>query len=370
MSRGACAFRTLAGNEHQRAHALPKAGREPLAQAGRLFGTGQAAASTGRRAMNDLAQRFVKEPGAESAQQYARRVRRLALWYVSLSLLSLLGLALLVWKAQDYVTLTQRSNVETLTLAFLFVFFAYLLVLSAPGTWGVVRLLRHTLGGSWEDRQRRKMQALGPPKGRPVAADTNLILEREDRPGEAFELAVADAAGRMGTIRVDGARLSDEPAHKDGSSDVLAYFAAQATQVIRARGLDTDVDIVAWKALDDEEAEQYHGLVQFARNLERQLGRGELWPKATLTAADCEELENRLGAICPALRNEGFLPQWDYSAEHKVPVIPEPLGLLSLSRSEKRVDPVASMGCAVWVVAFVVAVLGLFVVSPPWVPGK
>jgi hypothetical protein len=46
------------------------------------------------------------------------------------------------------------------------------------------------------------------------------------------------------------------------------------------------------------------------------------------------------------------------------------LGLVSLRRNERRVDPVASMGCAVLVVLAVVFVLAIFVVFPPWVPGK
>ena len=88
-----------------------------------------------------------------------------------------------------------------------------------------------------------------------------------------------------------------------------------------------------------------------------------------LNAADCQTLEAALADICPALRDEGFLPHWDYEAEHKLPIIPEPLGLISLSRSEKRVDPVLSMGCAVWVVLALLGILVLFVLAPPWVPG-
>ena len=96
----------------------------------------------------------------------------------------------------------------------------------------------------------------------------------------------------------------------------------------------------------------------------------ELWPKVALSDADCAELERRLTAVCPALRNEAFLPHWDYAGEHKLPLIPEPLGLVSLSRTERRVDPEASMGCAVLVVLGAVAVLALFVKFPPWVPGS
>lgn len=319
--------------------------------------------------MSDIARGLIKEPGAEDALHYARRVRRLAVSYVALFALSLLGIGLLVWRAQLFVTLAQRSNVETLTLAFLMVFFGYLVTLSAPGVWGVLQIARHSLTGDWASRQQRKMRALGPSAGRPTVADLNVIVELEGQPGAAFELAVADSAGRMGRLRVDGARLSYLADHRDGSNDVLAYLERQVARVLGDRGQSVDVDIVAWKKIDDEDAERYHGMVEFARNLERQLGGGALWPKVQLTAADHQELENRLRSICPALRDEGFLPQWDYQAEHKLPIIPEPLGLISLNRTEQRVDPIASMGCAVLVVLVVVMILALFIVVPPWVPG-
>jgi hypothetical protein len=68
----------------------------------------------------------------------------------------------------------------------------------------------------------------------------------------------------------------------------------------------------------------------FATHLEQHLGAAELWPKHILTQADCAELERRLSALCPALRNDAFLPHWEYQGEHKIPLIPEPLGLISL----------------------------------------
>jgi hypothetical protein len=121
--------------------------------------------------------------------------------------------------------------------------------------------------------------------------------------------------------------------------------------------------------IDDEQTLQYHGMVHFARRLERHLDADELWPKIVLSDDDLAALERRLAAVCPALRSEGFLPDWEYEAEHKLPLIPEPLGLVSLSRSERRADPVASMGCAALVVVAAVAILALFTVFPPWVPG-
>jgi hypothetical protein len=318
--------------------------------------------------VSDAARRLIREPGADDPRQYVERVRRLACWYVGLFMLSLVGIVMLIWRAQLYVTLAQRSNVETLVLAFLFVFFAYLAVLSSRGAWGALRLARLSFGGDWLARQRRKTYALGPPR-RPSVVDLNVLLEQDQRPGESFTLTVADRAGSMGRLVVDGARLKYQPDHGGASNDVLAYVESQITRLLRERGQDVDVEIVVWKNIDDEAAERYHGLVEFARNLERQLDRGGLWPKVRLSATELSELEARLAEICPALRDEGFLPEWDYTAEHKLPLIPEPLGLVTLSRTYDRVDPSSSMGFAVLVVGILVMLLVLFTIIPPWVPG-
>lgn len=323
--------------------------------------------------MTDIGRTLIREPGAGEPGQYARRVFTLAAAYVGLFGGAVAGVALLIWKAQLYVTLSQRSNVETLVLAFLLVFFGYVAILSARGVPGAARIASYELlARATGDRaavERRKMEVLGPPRTSWPVVMLNVILEREGRPGEPFEIAVADGAGSMGPVRVDGARLTHVPAHRGGSNDLLAFVAVQVAEIVRRRGVEREVDVVAWKKIDDEATEQYYGLVEFARNLQRHLGAGDLWPKVVLTDADCHELERRLAAICPALRNEAFLPDWEYQAEHKVPIVPEPLGLVSLARTERRVDPVTSMGCAVLVVLAVVAILALFIVAPPWVPG-
>lgn len=324
--------------------------------------------------MSQTVQNLVKEPGADTAQHYRERVSLLAATYATLFVGSLVGIVLLVWKAQLFVALAQRSNVETLLLAFLMVFFLYLALISAKGAFGALRIAGFALQARLtRDRiavERRKLAALGPSTERPTVVELNVVLERADRPGEPFEVVLRDAAGEMGRIRVDGARALYYPAAADGSNEVLAFFARQVTDLLGRRGADHVVDIVFWKRIDDEAAEQYHGLVEFARNLGRALGQDGLWPTARLDLRDLRELERRLAEICPAVRDESFLPHWDYQGEHKVPIIPEPLGLLSLSRTERRVDPISSMGCAVLVVLAVVAVLALFSFLPPWVPGR
>jgi hypothetical protein len=89
-----------------------------------------------------------------------------------------------------------------------------------------------------------------------------------------------------------------------------------------------------------------------------------------LTADQRRRLEDDLRALCPALRNEAFLPDWEYEGEHKLPIIPEPLGIISLSRTERRVDPLSSLSATLVVVLLVVALICFFLLRPPWVPGR
>ncbi|HEY3080968.1 MAG TPA: hypothetical protein VGM69_13830 [Chloroflexota bacterium] len=159
---------------------------------------------------------LIREPGTSSPFQYARRVYQLAAAFVALFLLSLLGIALLVWKARLFVSLTQRSNVETLTLAFFALFFTYLGLLSAPGLAGTLRIayydgLIRRLGRERLAVERLKAEALGPPRAEPPFIAINRIIEHADRPGERLEIAVGDGAGGMGVVAADGAALTHRP---------------------------------------------------------------------------------------------------------------------------------------------------------------
>jgi hypothetical protein len=317
-------------------------------------------------------QTFVREPGAESAEEYEGRVRRLAQAYVGLFVGSLIGIGLLVWRGQYFVALSQRSNVETLTLAFFLVFFGYIGVISVGGARGGLMILRYDLARRRAkdklDIERRIMRHLGPPRGGAPIVALNRLLLRESKISDPFDVEIADEAGSMGSIHVDGAELSHVSTVRGGSNSLLAYFVHQVNNVL---GLDPPrgAEVVQWQKIDDESAVQYLSLVHFARMLERKLDAEELWPKLVLSDQHVDELTRRLSAICPALRMEGFLPDWEYAGEHKLPIIPEPLGLISLSRTERRVDPLASMGCAVLVVLGTVLILAAFIVFPPWVPG-
>jgi hypothetical protein len=150
--------------------------------------------------------------------------------------------------------------------------------------------------------------------------------------------------------------------------NLLAFFVQQAAEPLRKSNPSIELDVVEWGTLDDDGTKKWIALTQFAQNLGRQLG-APLWPVLRLTDADCGELERKLAAIVPALRDEAFLPEWEYTADHKLPIIPEPLGLITLGRSEKRADPIMAMGCATLVVCAAVLMIIVFVLAPPWVPG-
>src|SRR5215212_7449796 len=88
--------------------------------------------------MPGVEESVIREPASHTPGQYHQRVVGLACFYLGLFLLSLLGACLLLWQGKLFVTLAQRSNVETLVLAFFLVFFAYIAVIGAPGALGAL----------------------------------------------------------------------------------------------------------------------------------------------------------------------------------------------------------------------------------------
>jgi hypothetical protein len=315
--------------------------------------------------MRDLLKRVVSEPGADTAEGFSRRVRMLAATYLVLFSASCAGALVLAIHGKLFVTLAQRSNVETLTILFMLVFYAYLAALSARGALGAVRIFvfaaRRRYARDMPAERRRQLKRLGKAGNGPWAA-TNKVLERAD--GAALHFELRDGPESHGAIDVEGARISQREARGGGSADLLAYFVRQVAEVA-----GEEIAIVVWGQLDDDEGERYVAQVEFARALRRKLDAGPLWPTVSLTAEQCDEIARRLQRIAPALLEDALLPDWEYEAEHKLPVIPEPLGLVSLSRSAKRADPVATMGFATAMVLITLAVVVLFIIEKPWVPG-
>jgi hypothetical protein len=315
--------------------------------------------------MRGLIKRVISEPGADTPKSFARRLRLLGATYVVLFLACCAGEVLLAVKGKLFVTLAQRSNVETLTIAFLMVFYGYLATISAPGAFGATRMavfaLRRRFARDLLAERRRQMEALGERADGPWAALAK-VVERAD--GKPLRFDLVDDSGSHGRIEILGARVVQRDALRGGSADLLAYFVRQMSEVA-----GEDVPIVVWGQIDDDEGEKYLAQVEFARALQRHLKSPPLWPALSLSSEQTEEIARRLRSITPDLLDDALLPDWEYEAEHKLPVIPEPLGLVSLGRSAKRADPVATMGFATLMVLITLAVIVLFAIRPPWVPG-
>jgi len=304
---------------------------------------------------------LLAEPECSDPADYARRVKWLALIHPLLFLICVLGDVLLIWRGEFFITLAQRSNVEALTVAFCIVIFAYFAFLNAAGCLGALRVLLFRLRPR-ATREAAKQRALGAAgDGSAVALDTVILLADHDGP---WELPIRDAAGSLGTLRFEGVTISHVDAVRGGSNTLFAFIQRRIAELV-----DRDVEIVEWQSTDDDGFHAYrataHALEAIGTKLEI-----AAYPRVTLTAAHRDVLARQLEQMCPALRDEAFLPDWEFEGEHKLPIIPEPLGIISLSRSEKRVDPLATLVAALIVMSLLVGVTCFFLARPPWLPGR
>lgn len=321
----------------------------------------------------DVVQSVLREPQVQSPRQYRRHVKLLTLIYVTMFFSSILGIVVLCWHFKLFITLAQRSNVETLTIAFLVIFFAYLLAISFKGALAAVRVIYYKALSLFIDTitlQKRKVKALGKPESSEApAVALNFLIERDGNPNKPFTLELKDEAGDMGHIVVDGALLLHREAYRDGTYSLFPFIVHQIACLLKARKIDHRLDIVEWLAISDEALEKYISLTRFASNLSKQFGNVEMWPRLVLKDEECKKLEEELSKICATLRDESFFPHWEYGGDHKLPIIPEPLGIISLSKDEKRVDPITSMGAAAGMALICLLIALWMVFYHPWVPG-
>jgi len=305
--------------------------------------------------------RLLAEPDCSSPGEYARRVVWLAIVHLLLFLVCVLGDVLLIWRGEFFVTLAQRSNVEALTIAFCIAIFAYFAFLTVPGCVGAIRLAGYRLLPRAR-RERAKMRALGKPgDGQAVALDTVVALDGHDG---AWELEVRDEAGSLGRLRIEGVTIRHVDALRGGSNTLFGFLQTRFSKLSGA-----DIEIVEWESTSGDDYNRYRATTHALEASGAKLEIAAL-PRAVLTTAHKAELEAELSRMCPALRAEAFLPDWEFSGEHKLPIIPEPLGFISLSRSEKRVDPLATLVAALITMTLLVAITCFFLARPPWVPGK
>lgn len=316
---------------------------------------------------------ILTEQGTSSVPRYRSRVRRLAVFYLGIVIFSIISIAILIIRGRFFVTLAQRSNVETATIAVIIALFTYLTAVSLRGAFGALRIamlaLPAVFGAKHEDVEQKKQASLTWSKEKPGSVYLNAMV-RAGAADEPIRIPLEDEHGSLGTLVIDGAEMLhvDAPAHS--SNSIFAYFEKRLEALVSERNPNLRLSIIEWTTIDDESALRYASFVTFSRKLEAHLGSPPLWPLVELTDGDMATLCSEARQLCPILRNEAFLPDLEYEAEHRLPIIPEPLAFVTLSRSEKRADPQLSMGCAFIVTLVITIIVAVMAWMPPWVPGK
>jgi len=320
------------------------------------------------------ASHIIVEQGTRSVPEYRKRVRRLAIFYFGIVLFAVASVTMLVVRGRLFVALAQRSNVETATIAVIIALFTYLAAASFVGAVGAVRVallaLPGIFGAERSSVERRKQRALKWSDDKPGSVYLNALVRRAGGGDEPISIELADEHGSLGTVVIDGAALRHVKAPAHSSNSIFAYFERRIEALAEARDPDVQLSIIEWTSIDDESALRYASFVTFSRRLEAHLGCDALWPVVELTDGDIETLRREARELCPTLRNEAFLPDLEYQAEHRLPIIPEPLAFVTLSRSESRADPHVSMGCAFIVTLTITIIVAIMIWMPPWVPGK
>lgn len=315
----------------------------------------------------------VRHLAADTARGYARRVRVLAACYGVLNVTSIAAIALVSTRGRFLVTLAQRSNVETLTLVVVAVLALQYLLTTGRGALGAVRIAWLAIPRSRHERalerERRKHAAIRDgSQVKTVYLDKRVAADASPGP---LVWTLGDEAGVLGELRIAGAEMEFRGGKTGLSNSFFDYVANQIERIARRGDPRATLHVVFWASIDDDLAAAYAALLGAVDNLSTAVGRdASVWPAITLGASELRELTERIHEVLPAVRSECLLPDVEYQAEYRVPVLPEPLGLVQLSRQENRADPVGTMGCAALVMLMVVAVLIAFVWWPPWVPSK
>jgi hypothetical protein len=241
----------------------------------------------------------------------------------------------------------------------LLILFGYFAFATAPGAIGAARIAWHHIRRD----EGKLLRALGE-RGEGAKAAFDKAVELEGKPNEPWEIEIADDVGSLGRIRFKGVLVQQIDTFRNGSNTLLGYVENKIGELAKA-----DIAIVQWASTDEEQMRQFVASSDALRALGKKL-ETITWPTITLSLAARDALTREVGELCRALRDELFLPDWEYTVEHKLPIIPEPLGIISLSRSEQRVDPLASMVAALVVILGILGLIILFLVRAPWIPGK
>jgi hypothetical protein len=307
------------------------------------------------------------ESPVASVRDLRRRTTILAVIHVVLASAGVALLALLVLRLKLLVTLSQRSNVETLLLLFFAAFVLVLLVTTGPATMGAVTLFG--LRFFRAERRQRWIQAHRVEHGRAerTVALLNLWVAG---PEGTVELPLEDGFGRLGLLRIRGVELQFE----DGPAAVAGPLFELATAVLgklaKRDPHGSPPSVVLWANVDRAEAEVYQSQAHAFGRLAQALQKGPLWPTAVIDDEGAARLRAVLTEATPHLREAALMRDIDYAAEFSIPLVPEPLAFVQIHRSESRADPVASLGCATLMVLVALGAVIWVVLFPPWVPGK
>jgi hypothetical protein len=327
-----------------------------------------------------LSEELVKDKLTPSAGTYANRVRWLAVVYIVLNIVSLGITVAIAWRVQFFVTLAQRSNVETLVLAIIFVLAAYYLISTFRGFAGALRMAWLNMPVLWartpESRDRiehNKQDALRAPD-KPNSAFFDQAVRLKGKLDQPIRWRVGDSAGEMGELELDGVKITYYPRKGGINNSVFEFITDQLEYSLCTRGIRSDLQVVRWGSINDDEAASYYSTVRAFQNLERNLRQDRavsaLWPTVEIEQEDIDRIQSDIEKLVPVLRNESLLPNLEYEVEWTVPILPEPLGFMQLKRHENRADPVFTMGCATLIVLVILSAILLFIIAPPWVPSK
>lgn len=307
------------------------------------------------------------ESPVQSVPDLRRRTTLLAAIHLVLAAACVALLAVLVLQLKLLVTLAQRSNVETLLIGFFAAFVVVLLITTGPATVGAATLmalrLRH------RDRRQRWIQAHRVESARDdrTLALLNLWVTG---PAGVIEVPLEDGFGTLGLLRVQGVELQVENAPAALSGPLFELVTAVLDDVAGLDPHSSPLRLILWGNVDQAESEAYRSQVHAFDRLAQVLQTDPLWPVARIDAEGVARLRAVVAEAIPHLRETVLMPDIDYAAEFAIPLVPEPLAFVQITRRESRADPVASLGCATVMVVIALAVALWVVVFPPWVPSR
>jgi hypothetical protein len=296
-----------------------------------------------------------------------RRTNWLIAIHLVLSAAAIAVLALVAWRIRILITLAQRSNVETLVIAFVVIFLAYVLITTAPATIGALRILGYRAVG--RERAQRALQR----KARSDRKETkrsHMNVAVRGPAGRDIEIPIQDRFGKICAVRLHLAEIVFEDAPQELTHSVLQLVVQKLADVGTLEGTDREPKVVYWDSIDESQSEAYASQVEAFSHLEGALGKGPLWPQLRVDKEGIERVEEMLREAAPSIRENLLLPDIEYSADFRIPIIPEPFAFMQLSRRMEHADAVASMGCATLVALTFLAAIAWILVNPPWVPGK